>query len=233
MKNTENKTVPFKFIFLMASCLLLSPLTQAKDQANPSSSIESTISPVDNTPDVSPDILVSKATDALLQEINNASTKDKALGLEFYEHLVEKTVGPFVDFETIAYRVMGRDVYDTANENQRKAFVQAFKQSLITTYAKGISTYDNQTIKVSPYQGIKENNGVARAKVELQIKPKNGKPFPIIYSMFQDESRGWMLENMHLDGVNVGSTFRNQFKQAHKEAKGNLDAVIKSWGNHS
>ena len=189
------------------------------------------ISPlVENNPDIAPDQLVSKATDALLHRINTATAEDKALGLEFYEYLVAQTVGPFLDFETIAYRVMGRRVYDQATEDQKIAFVEAFKKSLISTYAKGISTYDNQTITVTPYEGIQTKNGVSRARVELQIQPKGGKPFPIIYSMFKDESRGWMLENMHLDNVNVGSTFRNQFNQAMKDKGDDLDKVIKSWG---
>jgi phospholipid transport system substrate-binding protein len=185
---------------------------------------------VENDPETAPDVLVSKATDALLHRINKASAEDKALGLEFYEHLVALTVGPFVDFETIAFRVMGRSVYDQASEDQRVAFVEAFKRSLISTYAKGISTYDNQTITVSPYEGIQTKNGVSRARVELQIQPKGGKPFPIIYSMFKDESRGWMLENMHLDNVNVGSTFRSQFNQAMKDKGNDLDKVIQAWG---
>lgn len=191
---------------------------------------KASISTVENRPDVAPDILVSKATDSLLLRINTASAEDKALGLEFYEHLVEQTVGPFVDFERIAFRVMGRSVYDEATADQRAAFAQAFKQSLIKTYAKGISTYDDQSITVSPYEGVSTKNGVSRAKVELQIQPKGGKPFPIIYSMFQDESRGWLLENMHLDGVNVGSTFRNQFTQSMKDNNNNLSQVIASWG---
>lgn len=188
---------------------------------------------VENRPDVAPDILVSQATDALLLRINTATAEDKALGLSFYEHLVEQTVGPFVDFEKIARLVMGRSVYEEATAEQRVAFVEAFKRSLITTYAKGISTYDDQSITVSPYQGIQTKNGISRAKVELQIQPKGGKPFPIIYSMFQDEARGWLLENMHLDGVNVGSTFRNQFKQSLKDNGADIDRVISSWGASS
>lgn len=188
---------------------------------------------VENDPSVAPDTLVSKATDSLLKKINTASSKDKALGLEFYEHLVLQTVGPFVDFKTIAYRVMGREVYDQATEAQRSAFVEAFKRSLVTTYAKGISTYDNQTVTIAPYQGIQERNGVARARVELRIKPKNGKAFPIVYSMVQDETRGWLLENMHLDGVNVGSTFRNQFRQAMVDHNNDIDKVINAWGSGS
>jgi len=188
---------------------------------------------VENNPDMSPDILVSKASDALIEQINSASAEDKALGLAFYEHVVEQTVGPFVDFETIAYRVMGRDVYDKASDDQRSAFVETFKQSLIRTYAKGISTYNDQSVKVAPFDGAVTKNGTTRAKVEVIIQPKGGKPFPIVYSMFKNESKGWMLENMHLDGVNVGSTFRNQFTQSMKDHKNDLDQVIQSWGASS
>lgn len=186
-----------------------------------------------NSPDIAPDQLVSAATDALLHRINTASSDEKAIGLDFYKHLVETTIGPFVDFETIAYRVMGRNVYDMATGDQRMAFVAAFKDSLLETYAKGISTYDNQTITISPYEGITTKNGVARARVGLEIQPKGGNPFPIVYTMVRDEERGWLLENMHLDGINVGSTFRSQFQQSLKKYNNDIDLVIQNWGQGS
>jgi len=185
---------------------------------------------VENDADKAPDALVSEATENLIGFVKKATKEDKALGLSFYENLVEDSIGPFVDFKTIAFRVMGRDAYKKASEDQRTAFVEAFKRSLITTYAKGISTYDDQTVKVAPFEGKKTANGITRAKVEVKIVPKGGKPFPIIYSMYQDDSRGWLLENMHLDGVNVGSTFRNQFQNAYSASNGNIDKVIKNWG---
>ncbi len=216
-----------KLSVAVALVTFLSPFSYAADAETVTPAV------VENNPDSSPDVLVSKASDSLLAKINEATAEDRALGLPFYEHIVEETVGPFVDFETIASRIMGRDVYDKASDDQRAAFVEAFKQSLIKTYAKGISTYDNQTVTVSPFDGVATKNGVSRARVEVVIKPKGGKPFPIVYSMFKDKAKGWMLENMHLDGVNVGSTFRNQFKQSMLDHKNDLDQVIQSWGASS
>jgi phospholipid transport system substrate-binding protein len=142
--------------------------------------------------------------------------------------VVEKTIAPVVDFEVIAKRVMAAS-YKTASESQRTVFTALFRESLLSTYTDGMSAYSNQKVELDPFAGVQQQGGRERAVVSMKVYGADGKIYPAMYSLYKNDAVEWKLENLTLNGVNIGLTFRNQFSEILKQQKGSIDGVIANW----
>ena len=116
--------------------------------------------------------------------------------------------------------------FDAASRDQKYRFLDVFKSSLINTYASGLTLYDGQDIRVLPLQ--EEDVRGDRARVRMEVNTNSGKVIPIFYSLFRSED-GWKVENVIVNGLNLGKTFRSQFGQSMAEHGGNIDKVIANW----
>ncbi len=183
---------------------------------------------VEGKVDLSPDIIISNATEGLLKSIKGAEQSEKTI--QFYYDLVDEKVSPIVDFPLIARRVMGR-YYRLASAEDRERFVVTFKESLLKTYAKGIAGYTNETLVFLPFKGVQSRKGKLKAKVEMEIRSPSEPPILVAYQMFQNKQKEWKLENIVLNGINLGLTFRNQFSESYKANAGDFSKVIGQWND--
>ncbi len=138
--------------------------------------------------------------------------------------VVQENIEPYVDFEGFAKGVMG-PYYRQANDAQRQAFTQTFKQSLVRTYAKGLAAYNNESYTIRPYTAGKDSS---KAVVSMDFKTDTGTVVPITYQLI-DINNAWKVRNLQLNGIDIGLTFRNQFASTVQNQHGNLDAAIKSF----
>ncbi|ROU01953.1 ABC transporter substrate-binding protein [Marinobacter sp. R17] len=168
---------------------------------------------------------VDDNTQALVQELNEKRGLYNSDREAFYEQM-ESALSNFVDFRRIAARVMGRYARQASPE-QRDAFVEKFKRSLFDSYAKALVEADNFTISVGDAT-INPNND-ERASVELQVTTASGNRYPVVYSMYLNDNDRWMMENVIVEGVNIGLAFRDRFTQEMEENRNNVQAVIDGW----
>lgn len=174
---------------------------------------------------VSPHKAVEKATNDLLATIERERPNFKDNPDQFFT-AVQDVLLPFIDFDTIARRVMGQ-YYGAATPEQRSAFAEAFRNSLIKTYTKGLLEYNNEEIVVLPERaGDRRGN---RARVQMEIRSATGATYPVTYAMYESEDGQWLLENVTINGINIGLTFRSQFAHAVRMHKGDIDQVIANW----
>ena len=47
--------------------------------------------------------------------------------------------------------------------------------------------------------------------------------------MYDSEKRGWVLENVIVNGVNIGLAFRDKFEQLMSKHRGDINKVIENW----
>lgn len=175
--------------------------------------------------DDSPHAAVQTALDNLLVKIEEGREYAEADPQRFYTE-VESVLEPFIDFDTIARRVMAR-YYQAATPEQRTRFATVFRDSLVKTYTKGLLQYNNEQITVTPErQGDRRGN---RARVQMVLRAASGTTYPILYSMVQGQDARWLVENVTVNGVNIGLTFRNQFAHSVRSNQGDLDATINGW----
>ena len=199
MMNTKNLLIAISFWLLCALSV------QAQDMSDPAQVVQS----------VTTDVL-----QAVQQNKRNYSRDP-----ESYFAAVDAAVSDYVNFERMAYLVMDANYYRASTTEQKAAFVETFHDSLVRTYSKGLLTVDQPDFNILPVDAP-ESAQTVTVKQELKA---GSSEFHLDYSMRREADGRWLLVNVVIDGINLGSTFRNQFAQSARKFGGNLDLVIESW----
>jgi phospholipid transport system substrate-binding protein len=196
-------------VFLLGGLVLLSALVAA-----------------DAAPD--PRVLIRQTADTLIAVIKEGKTYFDKDPQRFYAS-VEKVLDPTIDFDTFSRGVMAV-YYKRATPAQRDQFEATFKSGLIRTYGKALLDFGDESIAVLPSE--RPSKQPDRDSVKMEVRSKEGKIYPVIYSMRLGEDGSWRMYNIIINGINIGLTYRNQFASAMNapENKGSLDAVINGWG---
>ncbi|MDP2227801.1 MAG: ABC transporter substrate-binding protein [Moraxellaceae bacterium] len=171
-----------------------------------------------------PQQIVETATNALLERV----LKEKAVlqkDPQALYRLVDENITPFVDVDGIARSVMGQ-YFRQATPAQQKEFARVFKQSLVRTYAKGLTSYENQKIVFKPY---KAGADAGKAQVDIDVHGNGGQIYPVTFQLQTDKAGEWKVRNIFINGINLGLTFRNQFSSAVEANRGSIDAAIAGW----
>lgn len=182
-------------------------------------------SPAGNLPP--PHQVIEKATRDVLDRI----VRDRPLFKKNPEHLyviIEENLVPYVDFDRIARRVMAKH-FQKATPDQQQRFRAAFKTSLIRAYGTALAEYDNQKFVLKPPG--KGDVEAARATVNMEMTASDGTVYPLSYAMYVNAQGAWKLENMVLNGINLGLTYRNNFAELFQQCGGDIDKVIVGWSS--
>tara|TARA_R110002074_G_scaffold44273_3_gene115101 strand:- start:610 stop:1263 length:654 start_codon:yes stop_codon:yes gene_type:complete len=145
----------------------------------------------------------------------------------FYQSMDDALDG-FVDFRRIAARVMGRYARQTTPE-QRDEFVVKFKRSLFDSYAQALVSAEDFKIKVNDATINPQDDN--RASVAMEVITASGNRHSVTYSMYRKEGGDWMMENVIVEGVNIGLSFRDRFTQEMEANQGQVQAVIDGWSD--
>lgn len=170
---------------------------------------------------------VDENTQRLVDKLHNEKGLYEEDPQAFYKSMDEE-LKDFVDFRRIAARVMGRYARQTSPE-QRNEFVDKFKRSLFDSYAQALVSADDFTIEVKDAT-INPNND-QRASVRMEVVSASGDRYPVTYSMYQTDEGRWMMENVIVEGINIGLAFRDRFSQEMEKNGGKIQAVIDGWGD--
>ena len=140
---------------------------------------------------------------------------------------VDALLTPAIDFAGFARGVMSVH-YRKATADQRRRFADNFKSGLLRTYALSLTSFKDGEVVVLPPDGPPRRPD--RQNVRMEIRT-GGNVHPVIYTMRLGKDGVWRIGNIVIAGVNIGLTFRSQFKSAVADAKygGDLDRVIDAW----
>jgi len=145
---------------------------------------------------------------------------------EAFYRSMDEALTDFVDFRRIAARVMGRYARQTTPE-QRDEFVEKFKRSLFDSYAKALVDAEGFEINVREATILPRDED--RASVDLEVISSSGNRYPVVYSMYRNSEGKWLMENVIVEGVNIGLAFRDRFTQEMEQNRGQIQVVIDSW----
>lgn len=208
--------------FILLTALLFSSPLQAAEQPQPAAAA----TPSSQQQAQSPRDVIVEAVGRMTQRINS---ERKRLETEpgYAAKLVKQELDGLVAFKRITRLVMG-DWFSQASREQKYRFLDVFKQSMIDTYASGVTLYEGQKIKVLPLRDgdIKGK----RAYVRMELNTNSGDVIPVAYTMIKDDNH-WLVLNVVVNGLNLGKTFRAQFAQSAEKHQGNLDQVIDQWAD--
>jgi len=86
--------------------------------------------------------------------------------------------------------------------------------------------FDDSGYKIDPPHPKDRNAKSVKVSQELYSKQDRVR---VIYLMSRDSDGRWVVRNVSFGGVDLGRTFRNQFKRAVEEYDRDFDQVIANW----
>ena len=170
---------------------------------------------------------VNDNTQRMVEQLNRERGLYQDDSDAFYRSM-NQTMDGFVDFRRIAARVMGRYARQASPE-QRDQFVESFKRSLFESYAQAlVASRDFRVEVLSATLNPRDDN---RASVDMQVITETGNRYPVTYSMYRAKNDQWMMENVIVEGVNIGLAFRDRFSQEMEANRDQVQVVVDGWNN--
>ena len=144
---------------------------------------------------------VNKMLDTLGDSAFKAKSKDEQIA-ELGE--IIETV---FDFNELSIRTLGRE-WRKLSADQRKEFVDLFKQLLQGVYADRLLAYSDQKVLFEKEIMLKKG----RAEVQSYLQTSDGKKIPLFYRL-TDKSGSWKVYDVIIEGVSMVKNYRTQFRQ--------------------
>jgi phospholipid transport system substrate-binding protein len=166
-------------------------------------------------------VAVVEQTASRLQEKLNGQQQYYAQNVDELYALIDEILLPNFDIEYAGKLVLGKSHWMAATEEQRTRFVAAFYSFLITTYAKGILEFDQESLVIVPEANFSKDGKKALVLTELIID--GGDNIQVNYSVRQTKD-SWKIYDVRIEGVSYIQNYRSQFN-AEITAQG-IDAVI-------
>ena len=133
--------------------------------------------------------------------------------------MVNGIILPRFDRRYAAQLVLGRN-WRSANSEQRSAFIDAFYNNLLRTYADGVLEFSQDRIEILPFRGD-ETKG--RVVVRTRVTLDDGTVVPVDYGL-SNRSGSWKVFDVIIEGISYVRNFRAELNS---EIQGtSLDAVI-------
>lgn len=168
---------------------------------------------------VPPDVLARQTTQQTLQAIREHRDELKRNPSMIYD-LVKELVAPHFDFELMSRLVLAQD-WRAATPDQRKRFVDEFRELLVRTYGKSLAEYSGQTVQFEP---LRADPSARRVTVSASIKQPDGPPIALDYKLYKTQDAGWKVFDVYVAGVSLVLNYRNSFGS--EIARNGLDGLI-------
>ena len=169
--------------------------------------------------DTSPQKLIETSSKELFTDLDANRAKYRNDLPALYEVVRQKFL-PYVDVNYAAQQVLGKH-WRTATPEQRKAFIDAFANSLLYTYGDALVDFTGDRMKVLPFQG---DPAATRASVRTEIRRSNGATVAVAYSLRKNTAGVWRVWDVVIEGISYVKSFNEQFA-LEIDQKG-LDAVL-------
>jgi phospholipid transport system substrate-binding protein len=134
----------------------------------------------------------------------------------------EALLAAALDVERISAGVLGR-YRSTLEVEQITRFQAALQRSFAGLIARALTAFDDYELAIV---SVKEAKG--RAQVTAVMAPDSGGHYEAVFALAGDGD-SWAAQNLTLNGVNLGLTYRNQFAALMQENGEDFDATLAAW----
>lgn len=153
----------------------------------------------------------------MTKKIDNVLTilEQKSLPINKKGEQIIKIIDEVFDYELMARIALGKETWDTLNEQKQKEFTKIFETKLKNSYIEKLELYNDQKVKIlglNPYKN-------ARLQLETELLGKEG-TYKINYNFYnksKDNIEQWLIYDVDLVGVSIIQTYRQQFAGLLKE----------------
>lgn len=139
---------------------------------------------------------------------------------ESIKQFANSYVLPFIDTDKMARYVMGR-YWREAKEEQKKAFVAAFADTLVRSYSKSLLKLRIDSVDVKSTQEEKPG----RVTVPSIVVQADGNRTDVVYRAYLNkDTQHWQLYDVAIEGISMLLNYRKAY--ASDFSKKGIDAVI-------
>jgi phospholipid transport system substrate-binding protein len=128
------------------------------------------------------------------------------------EKAVRQVLLPHVDVTGMSRSVLGRTAWNKASQSEKVAFMYAFTNLVIRTYAKPLANYKDEKIHFNP---ISLSSNDTFTKVKSLVTPSDGNPITMQYSLVFLNGE-WKVYDLSVEGVSLLQSYQQQFASALK-----------------
>ena len=127
------------------------------------------------------------------------------------------------DFTELSKRTLGQN-WNKLSTEQRKEFVDLYKNLLSDTYEERIMAYSDEKVNFTKEVPLTEKT----VEVQSAVVTKTAET-PIFYRMIKKETGEWRVYDVVIEGVSLVSNYRTQFREimANNPPEALLDALRK------
>lgn len=124
-----------------------------------------------------------------------------------------------IDFEGLSRWVLGK-YWRTASPQQREAFILEFREMMLGTYLRQVSTYEENAIRFMP---LRDSENKSRVIVNAVVEQPNGPPVKVSFRM-RLVGQDWKIYDVAVEGISLVATHRTSFS---REIRNNgMDSLI-------
>jgi phospholipid transport system substrate-binding protein len=172
---------------------------------------------------VAPDVILKQTSDEVIAELK-AKREEIKENPDLVYDLVHEYILPHLDEVTIAKLALGKN-WRSATREQKREFIEEFRNLLIRTYGKSLSEFSDQKINYFP---VRMKQGDKKVVVKSEVLQSGGPAIPVSYRMrIKDDA--WLVYDLSIDGVSLVTSYRGTFDQ--EVRKGGIDGLLKYMKN--
>lgn len=143
--------------------------------------------------------------------------------------LIREKLMPYVDSTYAAYRVIGNSLNKTSKE-QRAAFVEAFSDYIVASYADVLGKYDNQELVLPKYESVPAD--ATMVNIKFFIREQGKQDLELIFKLRKNGKTGeWRAFDMVAE--NISMLQAKQSELAPLIRKDGIDAVTQLLNEHN
>ncbi|ART80819.1 phospholipid-binding protein MlaC [Oceanisphaera avium] len=150
--------------------------------------------------------LVSEVAQNTFDRLNNEQRQIKA-DPKYLRTIVREEMLPGVDVRFSAFRVIGKQLNDTTPA-QRDAFVDAFSEYLVVTYADALAAYDKQTLDIGSGKVGEQEQLVS---IPVTVLEPNKPAIKLEFKLRKNKRTGeWKVFDMIAEGISLLSAKQSE-----------------------
>ena len=156
-----------------------------------------------------------------IEEIINANVDQKVKDERFYDLL-----NGALDMDFIGQFVLGRN-WRTANANQRKEFIDVYRDLNIATWSKRFNEFKG---KKFIFKGTTPSNSKGQIFVDTVVPMDQGEPAKVLWRV-REKNGSYKIVDIIIEGVSLAQASRSEYTAFIKNNAGGVDALIKNLKN--
>jgi len=172
------------------------------------SSFADTAAPAQKVDQTQPYIMMKEVAN---QTFSRLKQEQKAIheNPELLKVIVEQELMPYVNSTYAALKLLGPNLRG-AKRSDVEAFIKAFHNYLVSSYAQVLTQYTNQTVEFGPKPRMDENRRIVSVKVNIIDTPRPN--IQLEFKLIKDRKTGkWSAFDMVAEGVSLLSSKQSEW----------------------